>query len=508
MVDIRLQGKQGKPIMHATFLDEPFAGTLYFSRQYLAPILGDPDAMVRNLIVRPAGFPDLQGIAHGNRIANMERVRIYSLKGISRKTQAIIRDGQMESARVWTLCRDMHLTARQNRERWPSRDEFHRATKRQFVLHSQSVQQVFRVFDAAVQSARENRRGGRKDIRYPYKDQRFYPLMWPAQAMHIEEHRIVLPMGRGRPSLILPRPAWLAEPGACKIVWNGLYNELHVSVSEPVEAMPVLEPSEKHATVDLGEVHQAAAVTNTGEALVVSGRGMRSLKRQHNQQLAEIQQQRSRCKKGSRRWSKLGKTRAKLTLRYARRIRDLRHKGTRQVVEFCKKHGVEAVFVGNPDGIRRQDSGRHHNQRRRQWEYDKDIDYLQQKAEKDRIVCFTGDERGTSSRCPVCGHRHKPKGRNWRCPACGFQGHRDVVGAVNMHPIAYGNRVAFPQRITYLRPGPLAGQATGMNNRRPGRSSSPDAGRALARERRCLAGSHASSTTRDASRVGSPGNSP
>ncbi|TFE73631.1 hypothetical protein A7K72_06130, partial [Candidatus Methylacidiphilum fumarolicum] len=39
---------------------------------------------------------------------------------------------------------------------------------------------------------------------------------------------------------------------------------------------------------------------------------------------------------------------------------------------------------------------------------------------------FVGNATGgTSSRCPECGHRHKPNGRNWRCPKCGFQGHRD-----------------------------------------------------------------------------------
>ncbi len=99
-------------------------------------------------------------------------------------------------------------------------------------------------------------------------------------------------------------------------------------------------------------------------------------------------------------------------------------KGTRQAVDFCKAHKVGSVFVGNPDGVRRKTCGRHHNQRLSQWGYGKGIDYLQQKSEKDCIVrcgphgpCFTGDERGTSSRhcrpqgCPVCGHRHKPKGR-------------------------------------------------------------------------------------------------
>ncbi|OFC39753.1 hypothetical protein BAE30_16845, partial [Acidithiobacillus caldus] len=406
----------------------------------------------------------------------MERIRIVSLKGLSRRQETIVREGQMEAARVWSECRDMHLKARQEHTPWPGRNEYHKATRGgRFALHSQSVQQVFRAFDAAVESTWENRRAGRKEMRYPYKDKRFFPLMWPAQAMGLEEKRIVLPMGRGRPSLVFPRPQWLTGKAACKVVWNGVHNELHISLEE-AGAEPVgIGATEKHATVDLGQIHLAAVVTNGGEALVVSGRGIRSLKRLHSKQLGEIQKKRSRCTKGSRRWRKLGRTRARLTLRHERRVRDLRHKGTRQVVDFCKERGVEALFVGDPDGVRRKNSGRHHNQRMSQWEYGKDISYLEQKSEKDRIVCFTGDERGTSSRCPVCGHRHKPKGRNWRCKACGFVGHRDIVGAVNMHPIAYGQVVPFPKRITYHRPGSLR------------RCSSPDTGLPQVNSGSCLA---------------------
>lgn len=414
----------------------------------------------------------------------MERVRILSLKGISKRQAAVIRQGQMEAARVWTECRDMHVKARRENAPWPNRDALQKATKSRFALHSQSIQMVAHTFLANVDSARENRRNGREDIRYPYRDKRFFPLMWPAQAMGLEEKRIVLPMGRGRPSLVFPRPEWLLEKCACKVIWNGVHHELHVAVNEAGPESAVTETTERHATVDLGQIHQAAAVANTGEALVVSGRGIRSLKRLHSKQLGEIQKKRSRCQKGSRRWRKLGKARAKLTLRHRCRVRDLRHKGTRQVVGFCKSQGIEALFIGNPDGVRRNRCGRRHNQRMSQWEYGKDIDYLKQKSEQARIVCFTGDERGTSSRCPVCGHRHRPKGRNWRCPECGFQGHRDVVGAVNMHPVAYGQVVPFPTRITYLRPSPLRGPASGMNNRKPGSSSRPDTGRSCLAESR------------------------
>ncbi len=397
----------------------------------------------------------------------MERVRTVSLKGIPKRQQSIVREGQMEAARVWTACRDEHLAARREHGRWPNRDDLQKATKGRFALHSQSVQMVTHAFLANVDTAQQLRSQGRSEIRYPHKDKAFYPLMWPAQAMHLEEKRIVLSMGRGRASLALPRPGWLTEKCACKIIWNGLHNELHISLKDTDSPAPCLETTEKHATVDLGQIHQAAVATNGGDALIVSGRGIRSLKRQHSRQLGEIASKRSRCQKGSRRWKKLGKTRAKLTLRCERRVRDLRHKGTRQVMDFCKEREVESVFVGNPDGVRRKKCGRHHNQRMSQWEYGKDIQYLEQKSEQDRIVCFTGDERGTSSRCPVCGHRHKPKGRNWRCRACGFEGHRDIVGAVNMHPIAYGQVVPFPQRITYLRPGSLRRSSSPGTGHRP-----------------------------------------
>jgi putative transposase len=92
-------------------------------------------------------------------------------------------------------------------------------------------------------------------------------------------------------------------------------------------------------------------------------------------------------------------------------VRDLRHKGTRAVVEFCARHGEGTLYIGNPDGVQRRRAGRHHAQRMSQWEYGKDIEYLTEKCAKRGIQCFTGTEWGTSSRCPACDNRQRPKGR-------------------------------------------------------------------------------------------------
>ena len=255
-------------------------------------------------------------------------------------------------------------------------------------------------------------------------------------------------MGRGRPSLVLP--LILPENSrSVTLVWNNGF-ELHVRV-EVQETQDA--PGDTHATVDLGEIHLAAVTTNTGKALIVTGRGIRSLKRQRQQQLGKIAKKQARCKKYSRRWKKLQRARNKQCRRAERRIRDLRHKATRKVIDFCVEHQVGSLYIGNPHGVRNKDNGRHHNQRMSLWEYGKDIDYLTHKAKQAHIASFTGSERGTSSRCPRCGHHHKPKGRNWVCRVCGFTGHRDLVGSVNMHRLAFGTHVEFPHSFTYLRPG-------------------------------------------------------
>lgn len=342
-----------------------------------------------------------------------------------------------------------------NESRWPGKREFHQATKGKFTLHSQSVQQVFRALYGAVMMTSTKRSNGDMTAQYPNKPKRLYPLMWPAQAVCVEKgerDRLVLPMGRGRPSLKLKVKGLPDEVGAVRIVWNnGL--ELRVQTEAEVREAPTGREGVR-ACVDLGEIHLASVATNEGDALVVSGRAIRSQKRLRNKALGEIAKLQSRCVRGSRRWKKLQRAKRKLLGRTERRIRDLRHKATHAVVAFCAEHDVRTVFVGNPDGVRRNPKGKRFNQKIAQWEYGKDKQYLQEKCKKAGLECFTGSERYTSSLCPKCGCRHRPKGRRWICPECGFSGHRDIVGAVNMHALTFGERVEFPEtgRTTYLRP--------------------------------------------------------
>jgi transposase len=193
-------------------------------------------------------------------------------------------------------------------------------------------------------------------MKYPWRTKTFYPVKWPAQAVHREQGRVVLPTGKGRPSLVLPI-ALPENAGACTLVWNRGF-ELHVCLEVPQASEA---PGSVQATVDLGEIHLAAVTTNKGKALIVTGRGIRSLKRQRSRQLGQLEK--------------------------------------------------------------------------------------------------------SQRRCPVCGHRHKPKGRTWGCRKCGFRDHRDLVCSINMHQDAFGIHLKFPRSFTCLRPGELR---TGKRSSRAG----------------------------------------
>jgi putative transposase len=271
----------------------------------------------------------------------MKTVRVYQLNHLAPRLFRRLKAAQMEAAQVWNSCMELHKQARLEHRPWPGRNELQRATKGRFALHSQSVQMIVHAFLANIATTRELcKTHPQMRMKYPWRAKRFYPVHWPAQAVSKEKGRVVLPMGKGRTSLVLPID--LPSNGAAvTLVWNRGFELTRLGV-------------------DLGEIHLAAVTTSTCKALMVSGRGIRSLKHQRSKQLGQLAKKQSRCKKYSRRWKRLERAKNKVCKRAERRIRDQRHKASRQVIDFCVEHEVGTLFIGNPHGVRRQDKGRHH----------------------------------------------------------------------------------------------------------------------------------------------------
>src|SRR5215469_11660326 len=195
----------------------------------------------------------------------MKAIRVYHLTDLSPTLFRRLKEAQQEAACVWNRCMETHKEARLTHAPWPGQRELEQATKGRFALNAQAVQQIVHVFLANIETTRQLRREHpQMRMKYPWRTKRFYPVKWPAQAVHREKGRVVLPMGKGHPSLVLP----LTLPenaGACTLVWNRGF-ELHVCLDVP-QAREA--PGAVQATVDLGEIHLAAVTTSTGKALIV-----------------------------------------------------------------------------------------------------------------------------------------------------------------------------------------------------------------------------------------------
>jgi len=180
----------------------------------------------------------------------MKTIRMHRLDNLSTRQFKRLKAAQMEAAQVWNLCMQAHKQARLDHTKWPGEQDLRDLVKARFALHSQSIQAIVRMFVTTIETTCHLRKEHpQMKMKYPWRTKRFYPVSWPAQAVSKEKGRVVLPMGKGRKSLVLPFE--LPENSrACMLAWNHGF-ELHVCIEVP-QAQEA--PGENRATVDLGEI--------------------------------------------------------------------------------------------------------------------------------------------------------------------------------------------------------------------------------------------------------------
>jgi IS605 OrfB family transposase len=242
------------------------------------------------------------------------------------------------------------------------------------------------------------------------------------------------------------------------------------------------------AGVDLGIIHPYAVAGPDGQALLVSGRGIRA---EHRQHLADTKARTKAVagrapkpgQRGSRRWRHYRRRRHQVEGRHRRRIRQAHHEAAATVITWAVQHRVATLTVGDPRGVLTVPAGPRHNLRLRQWHIGRAIRVLQDKAELAGITVHLVNERGTSSTCPTCRRRiAKPAGRVMTCPHCHTTGHRDLLAATTIAtrtprggpPITPDSVPTLPRVITHRRAGRHLPGA-GLSRRDPRRRPSPTA---------------------------------
>jgi putative transposase len=349
---------------------------------------------------------------------------------------------RQEAARLWNDLVVRHHRIRRMNWKWPSRIRWQRWAKRRYPgLSAQSAQQIIGEFCEAVDSCRQLRRTGHEEAKYRWKRRRYREVVYTNQDARIRDGRLILRHGTSG-TLRFRLPDTLTLPG--RLMEVRLSSGTLRLICEVADAP---RPQQTIIGVDLG-VNTLMAATDGQKVILISGRAAKATIQYRNKRLATLRQAQSACTKHSRRYKRLQRRKYAMLGKTKRRIRDLCHKATRQVVDAFPG---ATCYVGKPFNDAAQGVGRKQAQQVSTACTRKIIQLLDDKT----AGAITLNEAYSSQTCPVCGEQSKHR-RTYRCLQCGATGPRDAIGAVNIlslgvHGVMLPGR-CLPQQVTYLRP--------------------------------------------------------
>ena len=122
----------------------------------------------------------------------------------------------------------------------------------------------------------------------------------------------------------------------------------------------------------------------------------------------------------------------RLSNKEQRIMKDIDHKISRKIVDTAKAHRVSIIKLEQLTNIRsttrtsRKNTHNLHN-----WSFYRLAMYIEYKAALAGIKVEYVNPAYTSQECPLCHQNNHANDRIYRC-GCGYQGHRDLVGAINI----------------------------------------------------------------------------
>lgn len=218
------------------------------------------------------------------------------------------------------------------------------------------------------------------------------------------------------------------KPGVkmSQVKWLELSPDSSGSASIEIDHKPIAGGHQ--AAIDLGIVNIATIAFDTGESIMVSGKGILASNQWHNKRAAKCKPK--NWKPGMK--AERPSARFKSYRRKAGNIQKLAcHNLTRYIIDQCRLRQVNTLIVGDLGGIRDDaDHGKSGNQRLHNWPFYQIVEQLKYKGAEYGIEVQKVSERNTSKDCHICGNKgvRNPRGL-LKCKHCGLIINSDVNGA-------------------------------------------------------------------------------
>lgn len=308
-------------------------------------------------------------------------------------------------------------------------------------LHAAGNQHVYLEYFTSRDAMFRSRKVGHKNsnkVELPYKKKKYFVVGWNVFCYVIDykNHKLKLAKkvdenGHQQQPIICTFKTMPKHVVEIELIYrDGLC--LAIKYKEPKTNTDI--KTNNVAAIDLGEIHSITSIDNNGNAIIITGRKIRSIKRLQNKEQAKLRSKRDKLTKGSRQYRKYSRAIYKLSVKTDKQILDCVHKISKLYLDYCIENGISKVYYGDLDSCTRNTKERANKlvgQKLNDWCYGLLMLQLENKLSRYGIELVKVSEAYSSQTCPHCGHRHKPTGRNYECQ-CGYKQHRDVVGAMNI----------------------------------------------------------------------------
>lgn len=263
------------------------------------------------------------------------------------------------SAQVWNYIIELTEKYRnENNGKWLDRNQLQKLTKKCVPLHSKGIQHVINKYLYARDSALKAKQGNGENNKYPHRKKLFYTTGWDVQSVKVRGNKLLL----SKPTVQRGGKQHKQKPVKLyvKSIPENIVEVELVYKKELMIAMKYIEHSEKiqiksnnHASIDLGEIHSITSIDSYGNALIITGRKMRTVKQHRNKIQADIYRRMSKCKKGSRQYKKYMKALKNMKWKYDNKILDCVHKISKLYLDYCILNNVSTVYYGDLDSATR-----------------------------------------------------------------------------------------------------------------------------------------------------------
>lgn len=365
---------------------------------------------------------------------------------------------------MWNLCIKLDKEFQEHHGKFINQSQLQKQTKKCVPLNSKNIQHVVHKYlfarDNMFKSIKAKHENSHK-VKLPYKQKKYFTSGWDYQAIKVDYDKGVIKLSKAN---LIVNGKRIIKPVKCyaksipkniveiELIWRGRLL-LAIKYKEQAEYSQI--DSNNSAAIDLGEMHSITSIDNNGNAIVITGRLMRSFKRFRNKEQAKLRSKMSRCIKGSKQYKKLHKALNKVKYKTDRKINDSLHKITKHYVDYCIMNDISKVYYGDLDSLTRNSKKNNightfTRQKINQWDYGKLIDILEVKLSRYSIEMIMVKEYYTSQKCPNCKELNKPSGRNYTCK-CGYIQHRDIVGSINILNDNDNRDVKYYTNLKYLQ---------------------------------------------------------